>query len=357
MRTILSLALTCTLLLTSVRAAAQEESSEATDTEETSSEMTEATDEGEEAADDVASDEASADAADPAAPAAPADASAAAPARPSDAPVAAKDNSQNVEGAPLGNSNVYVHIVEKQPYTNAGRHEVVLYPAVAQVNSKFNVHIGAAAMYSYHLFENLALQVTPLFNYVNQESAFNQELIRSGRQQAQAATALLMQYGAVAGVEVTPMYGKFAFYEGVLGHFTFVLNAGAGAGSTRIQLRPDTDGCATGQGECLPASFGDTGFKFLGQVGAGFRVFLGERVALRLEVRDLIYTARVDKINGCTHDDIDALDKGLAATSASCNAAAFANDADMPLARKLLEETSSDVLNNISFYGGVSFLF
>lgn len=334
MRTILSLALTCTLLLTSVRAAAQDEGE--TDLEETSTEMVEGSE-------DYAADD---DGAGPAQ-------------RPADAPLAQqdRDSAQNIEGAPLGNANVHVHIVERKPYTNEGRHEIVLYPAVAQINGKFNVHVGAAAMYSYHLFENLALQVTPLFNYLNQESGFNEELIRKGRQQAQAATALLLQYGAVGGVEITPIYGKFAFYQGVLGHFSFVLNAGAGVGSTRIQLKPEGEACKTGVGECKPASFGDTGFKFLGQVGAGFRVLLGERVALRLEVRDLIYTARVDKINGCTREDIEALNNNLAPTGASCNAGAFTYDEDKPLARKLLEETSSDVLNNISFYGGVSVLF
>ncbi|MFN7131794.1 MAG: hypothetical protein ACK4N5_06910 [Myxococcales bacterium] len=79
--------------------------------------------------------------------------------------------------------------------------------------------------------------------------------------------------------------------------------------------------------------------------------------ALRLEVRDVIYTARVDRINGCTFRDIDNLEKGLAAENVSCRGADFKFDEDKPLARKLLEETSSDVLNNISFYGGFSFLF
>jgi outer membrane beta-barrel protein len=262
-----------------------------------------------------------------------------------------------IEGAPLGNSNVHVHIVERKPYMNEGRHELVLYPAIAQINSKFTTHVGAAATYAYHLFENLSLQLTPVFNYLNQESAFNAELIEKGHQQAQAATALLLQYGAVAGIEVTPMYGKFAVYEGVLGHFTFVLNAGAGVGHTRIQLRPEVDTNCGGanQAQCRDASFGDTGFKFLGSVGGGFRVFLGERAAVRLEVRDLIYTARVDRIDGCSYDDLNAIAAGGAAPNASCKP--DSNLDDRQLAKLLLKETSSDVLNNISVYTGFSFLF
>jgi outer membrane beta-barrel protein len=276
---------------------------------------------------------------------------------------AALDAPRVVEGAPLGNANVHVHIVERKPHADGGRHELSLYPAVAQINGSFSTHLGAAAMYSYHLFESLALQVTPIFNYWNQESAFNQELIDKGHQQAQAATALLLRYGALVGLEVTPMVGKFALNQGTLGHFTFVLNAGAGVGSTRVQLRgAQTSACDPSTG-CLAASFGDTGLKFLGSVGAGFRIFLGARAALRLEVRDVVYTARVDRINGCSFQDLDLAENGGAPMHASCNAQTkarggpWAREDDRQLASALLKDTSSDVLNNVGVYVGLSLLF
>ncbi|MGC4114164.1 MAG: outer membrane beta-barrel domain-containing protein [Myxococcales bacterium] len=267
---------------------------------------------------------------------------------------------QLIEGAPLGNANVNVHIVQKKTYTNEGHHEVVLYPAVLQANGKFTQHYGIGLMYAYHLFENLAVQLTPFWNYWNQESDFNQELIDKGHQQAQAATALLLQYGGTAGVEVTPVYGKFAFYEGTLAHFSFVINAGAGLGSTRIQLRPQqVSNCGpnTDTPECRAASFGDTGLKFVGSVGAGFRVLLGERAAIRLEVRDLIYTARVDRINGCDYEDLLSISKGGAPLNGSCPGDGGLGRDDRQLAMSLLRETSSDVINNVSFYAGFSFLF
>ena len=166
--------------------------------------------------------------------------------------------------------------------------------------------------------------------------------------------------GGVAGVEVTPMYGKFAFYEGTLGHFTFVINAGAGLGNTRIQLRPQQQtNCDGDTGvECREASFGDTGLKFVGSVGAGFRVFLGERAAIRLEVRDLIYTARVDKINGCSYEDLYNIGSHSSPVNGSCTGdGGFASADDRQLAMSLLKETSSDVINNVSFFAGFSFLF
>jgi outer membrane beta-barrel protein len=193
-----------------------------------------------------------------------------------------------------------------------------------------------------------------MFFYVNGESGFNQDLVNIARLQAQAATALTMLYGAEAGVETTPIYGKFAFYENHMASFALVLSAGIGATSTRVQLRPSSD-----QG---PATFGDTGYKFLGNVGGGFRVKLGEHIAIRLEVRDLVYTAKVDTVNGCTEDDLVAIEGGGNPSSAGCNPGKFATAADgsqpdVPLAKALLKTPSSDVLNQVNFFGGVAYVF
>ncbi|MFL5321485.1 MAG: outer membrane beta-barrel domain-containing protein [Myxococcaceae bacterium] len=287
-----------------------------------------------------------------------------APAVPPGAP--SNDTQKLVSGAPLYNPNVAVHIVEKKVFSDKGHSEIVLYPAWVQVNGKFTNHAGTALTYLYHLQENFALTVNPLYNWYNSESGFNQELIDKARVEAQAATSLLLNYGATAGVEVTPLYGKFAFYEGSLAHFSFILNGGAGIGSTRHQLKPfsETSG---------PATYGDTGFKFLGQVGGGFRVQFGSRFALRLEVRDLVYTARVDSVNGCSLDDLQTIKAktdaggnqqslGTLNLSKGCKFGNFGKNgsdlrSDVNLARNLVATPSSDVLNNVGFYLGAGFIF
>jgi outer membrane beta-barrel protein len=303
-------------------------------------------------------------------PAEPAKPVAAAPAPPpADVPVSTEAQ-RLVSGAPLFNPNVAVHAVEKKQFSDRGRGEVVLYPAAPQINGKFTQHFGTAASLVYHLHENFAFQLTPQFNWFNSESSFNQELINKVREQAQAATSLLLVYGLQGGVEVAPLYGKFAFYEGTLAQFSLVLNAGAGIGNTRMQLRAaNTAG---------PDTFGDAGFKFLGSVGGGFRVLLGDRFALRLEVRDLVYTARVDSVDGCSGSDLSALNNwfrtgfgnGVPISSVTvgggCQTQKFtgtdpktgyAYAEDIPLALNLVQSPSSDVLNNVGFYAGVSFLF
>ncbi len=204
-----------------------------------------------------------------------------------------------VGGAPLYNPNVRVHTVQKKRFADQGKAEITLYPAVAQVNGKFTQHFGSAVALTYHLHENFALQLTPQYNWYANESDFNRELIDKVRSEAQAASSLLLQWGAIGGVEVSPFYGKFSFLDTSLAQFSFVVNGGVGIGSTSHQLRPNTP---LGR-----PTYGDTGNRFLGSIGAGLRVQFGDRFALRTEVRDVVYTAKVDQVNGCNESDLAAM--------------------------------------------------
>jgi outer membrane beta-barrel protein len=267
-----------------------------------------------------------------------------------------------VSGAPIYNPSVAVHIVEQKAFSDRMRLELVLYGAV-QVNGKFTQHAGPALSILWHVQENFGFWVGGFYNPLAVESNFNSELIEKTRSEAQAATSLLSVWGAMGGVEVTPLYGKFALFDGVLAHFSLVLNGGAGAGGTKHQLKPVN---ATG-----PATFGDTGTKFLGEVGGGFRLQLGKYVALRLEIKDIIYTARVEAVEGCDSEDLRAMDTvirgGRPVTDASvapaCNIDRFdginpdtnqRNSTDVPLAYNLVRTPSSDVLNNVGLYLGIA---
>lgn len=276
-----------------------------------------------------------------------------------------------VSGAPLFNPNVAVHIVEQKAYSDARKSEIVLYPVAMQVNGKFTQHFGTMGSFVYHLQENFGLQISGGYNWYNVESAFNGELVEKFRVEAQAATSLLWTWGVMGGVEVSPLYGKFTIFEGTLAHFSFVLNGGVGAGGTRHQLKPET---LRSDGRVIQATYGDTGVRFMGSLGAGFRLQLGQRFAFRLEVRDVVYTARMTQVNGCNVDDLRAMDLKIRAgqdpatamVGGSCQVDTFTGviegtdlkrSNDVPLALNLVKTPSSDVLNNIGLYLGISFLF
>jgi outer membrane beta-barrel protein len=271
-----------------------------------------------------------------------------------------------VSGAPLYNPNVAVHIVEAKQFSDSRKREFVLYPATVQANGKFTQHAGSAAAFLWHIHENFALKAWGQYNWYSAESSFNAELVSSLRASAQAATSLLWVWGALGGVEVTPLYGKFAWYESTLGHFSFVVSGGAGFGATRLQLKAGDPANGT------PPSYGQTTPRFLGSLGAGFRLQLGQRFAIRLEVTDVVYTARVDRVNGCDGPSLQALniaDSGNrplsgVAVNPGCQIEPFVDPStnkarlgDLSIANKLIEEGSSDVLNNLGFYAGFSVLF
>lgn len=281
------------------------------------------------------------------------------------------DQQRLVSGAPLFNPNVAVHIVEKKEHSDSGKREIVLYPVAMQVNGKFTQHFGTMGSFVWHLQENFGLMLTGGYNWYNVESAFNGELVEKFRVEAQAATSLLWTWGAMGGVEVTPLYAKFSFFEGTLAHFSVVLSGGAGVGGTRHQLKPES---TRSDGTISQATYGDTGARFMGTLGVGFRLQLGERFAFRLEVRDVVYTARMERVNGCNVDDLRAMDQklrmgqdvGTAQVSGQCDLQSFTGTIegtdikrsnDVPLALNLVRVPSSDVLNNIGLYLGVSFLF
>lgn len=289
-------------------------------------------------------------------------------------PVADPEAQRLVNGAPLHNPNVAVHVVQKKRFADAGRHEFTLYPAIPQVNGRFTEHAGSGLGYTYHLQENFGLQLTGQYNWYANESPFNLELIDKVREQAQAATALLLQWGAQAGVEVTPLYGKFAFYDNHLLQFSVVINGAAGVGASRVLVRPQVTNQVDGVGTVVPARLGDTGTKFVGSVGGGLRVQFGDSMALRLELRDLVYTARVDRVDGCNQQDFALLDEARGTgqpfnalpLSGGCQYSRFDGvdpktgknlREDIVLGKDLVGNPSSDVLNNLGFYAGFSYLF
>ncbi len=274
---------------------------------------------------------------------------------PADRPVPATPTAPQV-GAPDADV-LRIHVIEKRPFTEEGRSEVSLFAPV-QVNPKFTEHAGVAIEFAYHLRENLALQLGVAWFPRSVQSALTEELVAKVKQQPLAANALLLQGDAVAGLELMPVYGKFSVFDGKILRLGFYLNAGLGGAKTRLQLRP----ASSDQGR----SFGDTGFRPMGELGAGFRIFLNEQFTIRLELRDLVYSAYVSHVNGCNHQDALSLSNPQPGTqpalSAGCSASAFGSSpteitGNAAIAADQLKDPSADVINNLAFQAGLSYLF
>jgi outer membrane beta-barrel protein len=255
---------------------------------------------------------------------------------------------------------VRVHVLEQRPFTESGRWEVSFF-GNAQVNPKFTQHAGISAEVAYHLRENLAAQVGLWYFPVSVQSSLSEELLTKARVAPETAEALLLRTAALAGLELMPIYGKLNVFDGKILRLGMYLNGGLGVANTRLQLRPSTDPI-TGR------TFGETGYRPIASLGIGLRVFLSERLTMRLELRDFAYSGYVSKVNGCTGADAAKIEAAEAAgqsatgLSSGCNERAFGSPGTQAqlnagAAKDLLSRPSADVINTIAFQGGVSWLF
>lgn len=229
------------------------------------------------------------------------------------------------------------------PSSGAGRLEVTLFPATVQLNGKFTQHAGTFAAVTWRLRDRVGLQLLGGGNWYSDESPFDGELVDKYRVEAQLASALLWTWGLFGGVELEPFVGSFTLFDGPHVRVGLVLDVGAGAGGTRVRLSPK--------------SFGETGARFMATFSAGLRVQLGERFTLRLGVRDVAYSARVERLNGCTYDDVSRPLTIGGAPSAECRTADFATPEDFRNSGFRLAISSSDVLHHVGLSAGAGCVF
>jgi outer membrane beta-barrel protein len=253
-----------------------------------------------------------------------------------------------------------IHVLEKRPFTEAGRWELSFF-GMTQVNPKFTVHDGFSAEIAYHMRENLAVQLGASFFPIARQSTLSEELLTKASEAPESAEAFLLQGDLVGGLELMPVYGKLNVFDGKILRLGVYLNAGLGVAKTRLQLRPSTDP-TTGR------TFGDTGIRPMASLGAGLRVFVTEQFTVRLELRDLAYSGYVSQVNGCNLQDVqkieaaEALGQTATGLSGGCDERAFGSPGQTAKlnaagAKDLLAKPSAEVINNIAFQGGVSWLF
>jgi hypothetical protein len=269
---------------------------------------------------------------------------------------AAPDPASNpLEGSP----NVQFRVLEPKPFPDALRHELTLQPFVPQVGSTFTTHWLTSLTYTFHATEWLGLRIQPFWVWHAQRSRFSSELLSRVRQDAAAASSVMLQWGAVAAPEWAPIRGKFAAFGGIV-RYGFVLFAGGGVGGTDVELKTAD---AVG-----PATYGSTGLRPVVTGGAGFRVQFGARWTVRLEVQDLIHWGSVTHINGCDATDLQTLiDQRTAGTvtgagvSSQCNVGAFQGTTaggydksnDLAIAHSKVSEGGADTLHVVGVYLGI----
>ena len=259
-----------------------------------------------------------------------------------------------ITGAALGSSGErqWVHALTKPGSSTEGKFDFTVTMPV-QVNPKFTEHIGNGLEIAYHIREPLAIFVGGTYFWHSQPTDFtDNQLLNNAGQAPTAAEAVWSQWEAHGGLEFTPVYAKMAFFGVGTLRFGVFVGVGAGVTDTKAELQPPSAGVAR--------TFGDAGLKPTGFFNAGFRFFLGDHFAIRLEIRDVAYSAYVSQVNGCTQADAESLGNGNPGSVSAACAANFPGaqgKTNAHYASALLQDPSTEIINTLQFALGLSVLF
>lgn len=199
-----------------------------------------------------------------------------------------------------------IYAVQRKAYLVNGRIEITPMFA-ATFTDRFVTSFAPAASVTYHLAENLGLEVFGAYMFPS-DSNLTEEIRRKVDLEPKLARLAQMQWGAGAGVQWSPIYGKLHILGSKLGNFNFYLGAGLGAGGSRVACIAGVDlDPATGGGQCPEAEDTETGRAYapsqthlMGSVAGGVRFYFSNALGLKLEIRDWLFPSRVHRPDRAT---------------------------------------------------------
>lgn len=267
-----------------------------------------------------------------------------APAKPAEPakPTQLKDSQGEFDLARVPAKDESIYVTQKRAYSKKGHLEFTpIFGAV--LNTRFVSTIGVYGALAYHFKENFALEVMGGYSGVpfSRYTEATIEIREKENLEAPDADRKWMDWFIGADVQWSPFYGKLRLIPGVLGVFDVYVLAGMGVVGTRAPCLPNASYLANGQGEepggqgvqgitgtcpadpsiaALPA-----GVKFAGQFGGGVRLFFARWFGVRFEVRDIIYSESVTRV-------------------------------EITAGNGRSETVSTDIRNNVLFIVGLSFL-
>ncbi|MBN2493412.1 MAG: outer membrane beta-barrel domain-containing protein [Deltaproteobacteria bacterium] len=200
--------------------------------------------------------------------------------------------------------NERVHVLQKRDYSVKNKFEVSAFGGLS-IDDIFTQHYSATLSLDYHLDEAFALELMWMTCKVpfalgdkvegSDPAEYKGDNLRFGNHYTDAydevkndaklspSNADLAMINNFLGLSVqfSPIYGKWTLFNRTLGHADFYLSAGGGVASTEFK---------NARGNWV-----DTGVYFVGTFGLGFRIFLARWFAIRLDVRDFTFAARVER--------------------------------------------------------------
>jgi outer membrane beta-barrel protein len=188
-------------------------------------------------------------------------------------------------------------VVQNKLYTMTSRWELALGGTLA-VNGSLVDHYGGLLGFTYHPNEWFDMGVELAGNYTGLTSLASQvrdklparadPTTHTGLKGDEIANSAQMRAAGMVIARLAPFYGKFNLASELSVHFQAYALLGGGAGmfhheSVNICGQAGQGACAAGQYLTSDAT------RFAGQIGAGFRFYLGNNWSLRTELRAVLF--------------------------------------------------------------------
>ncbi len=194
-------------------------------------------------------------------------------------------------------------------------HKLELTPMIAaSFTDSFVQTFAPAASVTYHFAENFGLELFGAYMFPS-ESSLTTEILDKYKLTPEIAKLTQMLWAAGLGVQWSPIYGKLQLFGVSLGNFNFYVGAGGGVGQTRVQCTPglaldpnrgfpiDPNAnppgptCpmvdATNSSESQHIVYEPARLEPMGALSGGVRFYFSNRIGLKLEVKDWIFSTRV----------------------------------------------------------------
>jgi outer membrane beta-barrel protein len=177
-----------------------------------------------------------------------------------------------------------IYAVQQQYVIKAQRLEIMPYFAVT-LNDQFVSHDAPGLALNYYITQVLAVGVNGnWYDGLNADQDFNFQ----NRREAHVAVPLNnYQMSADLNFTYVPMYGKFAGFGDFIFHYDAYIEGGVGVIRTKPIPIIDPDN----------RSFPNWNTLVNFDVGIGFRIFFNRWLAAIIEVRDLIYSEKIEALN------------------------------------------------------------
>lgn len=178
-----------------------------------------------------------------------------------------------------------VYTIQRRSFLKEGRFSVSLYGGMIP-NNIFEQYFPVGLRANYYVLENIGLEFSTSYAFRRRTALESMVQDPSGIGSNSVLLGDIQVSHSTAGVQWSPVYGKFAFENTGLFYFDMYVLGGAGIVVVQTESDVNVEAGTTAKPE--------------GVIGAGMAVFMGEHLGLRLDFRQFVFQ-KLEEIGGAAN--------------------------------------------------------